>query len=149
MTEFFKAQLDYVFFIYGMSFFILAVACLLLIKIQEQKFPWFWLGAFGFSHALNEWLDMFAISLGDTIVFKFIRLSILMLSFLSLVEFSRCSLLEIRKNTLSRWFYLPLLFCVYLGWHFGKADGFGFVSRYLLFFCMDLYCFLQCMEQPY
>ncbi len=134
MTEFFKAQLDYVFFIYGMSFFILAVACLLLIKIQEQKFPWFWLGAFGFSHALNEWLDMFAISLGDTIVFKFIRLSILMLSFLSLVEFSRCSLLEIRKNTLSRWFYLPLLFCVYLGWHFGKADGFGFVSRYLLGF---------------
>jgi two-component system CheB/CheR fusion protein len=134
MTEFFRSQLDYVFFIYGMSFFILAVACLLLVKIQEQKFPWLWLGIFGFAHALNEWLDMFAISLGDNIFFKFVRLAVSMLSFLALVEFSRRSLLEISRSTLSKWFYLPLLFCIYLGWYFGRTSGFSFITHYFLGF---------------
>jgi len=49
--------MDYILSLWD-EFFILAAASLLLIKNQEIKLPWFWLGLFGFTHAINEWLDI-------------------------------------------------------------------------------------------
>ncbi|MDD5560682.1 MAG: ATP-binding protein [Candidatus Omnitrophica bacterium] len=134
MADFFKAQIDYIFFIYGMSFFILSAACLLLIRVKEAKLPWFWLGLFGFAHAINEWLDLFSISIGDTPVFRMSRLAVMLLSFIFLAEFSRLSYSVLKGKTLSRWFFIPWLLLVCSGWYSGKYNGFNFTCRYLLGF---------------
>ena len=138
MVEFFKSQMDYVFFIYGMSFFILSAACLLLVKIQEIKLPWLWLGLFGFTHAINEWMDLFSISIGDTGSFSLLRLAVMLLSFVFLAEFSRLSYSALRGKSLNRWFFIPWLSLVFLGWYFDKNNGFNFACRYLLGFVSAL-----------
>lgn len=134
MELFFKSQMDYIFFIYGMSFFILAATCLLLINTQEKRLPWFWLGLFGFVHAINEWLDLWALSIGDTSFFRLARLAVLALSFIFLAEFSRLSFLVLKEKPLSRWFFIPWLILIYLGWYFGKDNGLDFACRYFLGF---------------
>jgi len=130
--------MDYIFFIYGMSFFILAAACLLLIKTQEIKLPWFWLGMFGFTHAINEWLDLFSISIGDNPVFSLLRLVTMLLSFIFLAQFSWLSFLALKGKPLNQLFFIPWLFLAYLGWHFGKEEGFNFTCRYLIVFVSAL-----------
>ncbi|MDD5506498.1 MAG: hypothetical protein PHR73_07085 [Candidatus Omnitrophica bacterium] len=134
MTEFLKSQMDYIFFIYGMSFFILASSSLLLIRAQKIKLPWFWLGLFGFTHAVNEWLDIFSISVGDNPVFGMLRLTVILLSFVFLAEFSWLSFLALKGRCLSQWFFIPWLLLVYSGWFFGKDSGFNFTCRYFLGF---------------
>lgn len=126
--------MDYIFFIYGMSFFILAAACLLLIKTQETKLPWFWLGLFGFVHAINEWLDLWALAIGDIAFFRLVRLAVLFVSFVFLAEFSWFSFLAFKKKPPSQWFFIPWLLLVYLGWYFGKDNGLNFTCRYFLGF---------------
>jgi len=134
MIELFKSQMDYIFLVYGMGFFILAAASLLLIKSQEIKLPWFWLGLFGFAYAINEWLDILSISLGDNYVFGLLRPVVILLSFVFLAEFSWLSFLALKGKSFSQWFFIPWLLLVYLGWHFGKDDGFNFTCRYFLGF---------------
>ncbi|MDD5691512.1 MAG: PAS domain S-box protein, partial [Candidatus Omnitrophica bacterium] len=134
MIEFFKSQMDYIYFIYGMSFFILAAACLLLIKTQETRLPWFWLGLFGFFHAVNEWLDLWALAIGETVLLSPVRLAVLFVSFVFLAGFSWFSFSKLRKKFLGYWLFIPWLLLVYLGWYFGKDNGFNFTCRYLLGF---------------
>lgn len=64
MREFFQANLDILFFLYGLVFVIMGLA----IIIQQRQGSLFkignvlWLlGAFAIAHGLNEWLDMWAI----------------------------------------------------------------------------------------
>ena len=134
MIELFKSQMDYILLVYGLSFFILAATSLLLIKTKEIKLPWLWLGLFGFSHAINEWLDILSVSLGDNYVFSLLRLVAIMLAFVFLAEFSWLSFLALKGKSFSQWFFIPWLLLVYLGWHFGKEDGFNFTCRYFLGF---------------
>ena len=70
MREFFLAQMDYIFFIYGLAFILLFSSCFSLQKQHKTQLPWNWLGAFGLIHGINEWLDMLALSLGDNDPFK-------------------------------------------------------------------------------
>ncbi len=134
MIELFKSQMDYILLVYGLSFFILAATSLLLIKTKEIKLPWLWLGLFGFSHAINEWLDILSVSLGDNYVFSLLRLVAIMLAFVFLAEFSWLSFLALKGKAFNQWFFIPWLFLVYLGWYFGKGDGFNFTCRYFLGF---------------
>ncbi len=134
MIEFFKSQMDYIYFIYGMSFFILAAACLLLTKTQETRLPWFWLGLFGFFHAVNEWLDLWALVIGETVFLVPVRLAVLFVSFVFLAGFSWFSFLALEKKFSGYWLFIPWLLLVYSGWYFGKGNGFNFTCRYFLGF---------------
>ena len=134
MIELFRSQMDYIFFINGVSFLILAVACLLLIKTQELKLPWFWLGLFALIHSINEWLDLFSISIGDNTLFNLLRLAVILLSFVFLAVFSWSSLSVLRGKTLNQWFFIPWLLLACSGWYFGKDSGFNFTCRYFLGF---------------
>ena len=59
------SQLDYIFFIYGLAFLLLA-AVLHTLRRDAPAGLW-WPGLFWFSalHGANEWLDMAALSLGE------------------------------------------------------------------------------------
>ena len=68
MGQFFLTQLDYVFFVYGLSFILLSARCYVLRR-RNQELWWTLPAAFGLAHYLDEWLDMLAPALPDTFVF--------------------------------------------------------------------------------
>jgi len=106
---FFHQQLDYIFFLYGFAFILLAAVCLIMHRERIGRLPWIWLGLFGFVHGLIEWLEMFAFSLGDGTVYSVIRLGLMTVSFVLLFEFGRSGLLRLRGKGPGRWIYVPLL----------------------------------------
>ena len=130
MINAFSVSMDYIYFIYGLSFILLAMRALMLGG-RDQTLPWRWLAAFGLLHGLNEWLDLLALSLGDTALLKNIRLAVLTISFLPLVEFGRRGLTRQGFQSLGGWIYLPLLAFVGLGAWAG-INSLNATSRYAL-----------------
>ncbi len=136
--NFFQQQLDYVFFIYGLAFLLLGGACFSLIYSKDKKFPWLWLGLFGLIHGINEWLELYALSLGGSPLLTHIRLALLIVSFLFLVEFGRSSLFSLFKYP-SRWIFVPLAIAAASGWILDKDAGLNITARYSLGFTGGLF----------
>ena len=128
----FALHMDYIYFIYGLSFMLLAVWALMLDG-WDRNLPWRWLAAFGLLHGLNEWLDLLTLSLGDTLTFQWVRLGLMTASFLPLVEFGRRGLARQGIKALGAWlyFYFPLLALTALGAWAGMS-GLNAASRYAL-----------------
>ncbi|MBI5844960.1 MAG: CHASE domain-containing protein [Deltaproteobacteria bacterium] len=82
-------NMDYIFFVYGLAFLMLAFLLQERPAGIEAPFPWLWLSGFGLSHGINEWLDMLALSTGDYLWLKIVRLAVLAISFILLCEFGR------------------------------------------------------------
>ncbi len=87
MVDFWKSQMDYVFFLYGLSFIFLGTICFSLKRSGFTDIPWTILGAFGFLHGLCEWLDLCALSISDGYLFSLIRLLLKCASFAVLISF--------------------------------------------------------------
>lgn len=113
MADFFKENLDYIFFCYGLAFIILAAVCVSLQKAERERLPWRTLGLFGLTHGLAEWAELTAIQIGDS-AFSLATRSILMtISFLFLMEFGRDGAVRLRGKGPGRWILLlPLAFAV-------------------------------------
>src|SRR6266536_1307433 len=112
ITGLFERQLDYVFFFYGLAFVLLAAICASLRKGAMQRSPWLWLGLFGLTHGISEWLDLLALTIADSSAFATVRLAIVGLSFGFLLEFARVSWNTLTGHRFSRALYFPLLFVV-------------------------------------
>ena len=115
MTTFFQAQMDYIFFFYGLAFIGLGVVAYILSKEVNQRLPWGWLALFGFTHGFNEWLDLMALVWGDGVWFEALRWAIMTASFLCLVEFGRLSLTQRRGRGPGRWLLVVLALAAGLG----------------------------------
>jgi PAS domain S-box-containing protein len=125
------ARLDYIFFVYGFSFLVLAIMVLKLAGRSGERLPWMWLVAFGLLHGLNEWLDMLALGLGDSPEFRWVRLTFMVASFIPLVEFGRKGLQAQGGRVFGRLLYLPLLLFLCFGSMWGMS-GLNVMSRYAL-----------------
>ncbi|MBF0500973.1 MAG: response regulator [Candidatus Riflebacteria bacterium] len=101
MTSFLVSQLDYIFFLYGLAFLLLAVAAYALNRLPEVPVRWGFLCLFGITHGLNEWLDMLVLGLGDSESFMRVRIALLGISFLFLLEFVRQFIVVQRGRVLS------------------------------------------------
>jgi diguanylate cyclase (GGDEF)-like protein len=130
MNLFFERQMDYIFFIYGLAFLIMAAVCITMRR-EERRLPWVYLGLFGVTHGFNEWLDLIAITLGDNPVFTASRIFVMIVSFLFLLEFGRSGLLMVKRKGPGRWIYLPLLLVALIGGTTGWS-GLNAASRYAL-----------------
>lgn len=93
MKEFFAAQIDYVYFLNGFAFFLLAWVCFLLQSRRNTTMPWKWLGLFGFLNGLGIWSDIVVLSLGSNPSFRLLRSCVTVISFLFLIEFGRRSII--------------------------------------------------------
>ena len=129
MQEWWVAQLDYVFCVYGLAFILLAVTCQGLSAYRDRSLPWHWLSLFGLLHGVNEWLDMLALSLGDSSAFRCIRLVLMAASFVSLVEFGRRSIRSQGQRVPGSWVLLAPLFLTGLGGLVG-LNGLNATCRY-------------------
>ena len=88
-----SANLDVVYFIYGLAFALMGLAILLQPK-KNSGFaiaPSLWLlGGFGLTHGANELLDMWQLIGGwKSVVFDSLKYSFLLVSYLFLFEFGR------------------------------------------------------------
>ncbi|MFZ0052205.1 MAG: PAS domain S-box protein, partial [Desulfobaccales bacterium] len=119
MNNWFQGQMDYIFFSLGLAFIGLGVVCYILSKEVNQRLAWVWLAFFGFTHGLNEWLDLVAFSWSDGVWFAACRWAIMTASFLFLVEFGRLSLIRRRGWGPGRW----LLVILALGGCLGALSG--------------------------
>jgi len=90
--QLFHHNLDIVFFIYGFAFVVMGITVLLQPKKMSEfeiaNILWL-LAAFGISHGINEFLDMWAIIKGTNPAFDVIRWFILVISYIALFEFGR------------------------------------------------------------
>ncbi len=133
MPDFFKGQMDYIFFFYGLSFMLLAPICLYLNRDPRRRLPWMWLGLFGAAHGVNELLSLLTLVLGSDPVLNLARLVLATGSFIFLVEFGRAGTLTLRGRGPGRWILAALLGISLWGFFAGLA-GFAAVSRYVLGF---------------
>lgn len=93
----------FIWFIYGLAFFILGLTIFVYPKKQSAfklaRDLWL-IAGFGILHGINEWLDMF-IAFGEPFpphILKLVRMVILVLSFLCLVRFGTKVISETRKK---------------------------------------------------
>ncbi len=134
MAELFKAQLDYVFFLYGLAFVVLGAVCFALGDRRPRDPPWRALGAFGLAHGAHEWLGLAALSAGDTPAFASARLVVLAGSFMPLAEFARLGAARLGRKVPGRWIHAPALLLIALAAvAIGSAAG-DAVARYALGF---------------
>jgi signal transduction histidine kinase len=133
----------FVFFIYGLAFFILGFAILLYPK-RSSKFELaghvHLIAGFGILHGINEWIDMFILinKPAASAVLEISRLFILPVSFLFLLFFG-CRILAIHKKMYRLFKWLPVVLLivwsilVIVGRHNIFLTG-GILSRYLFCF---------------
>ena len=138
MTGFFAGRMDYLFFLYGLSFLLLAAMVHGLGRRSGDAMPWRWLAGFGLLHGGNEWLDLLALALGDDPRFVAIRLALMAASFVCLLEFGRRATAVLVGRTPGRWIALLLLVLAALGGLAGPA-GLNAGIRYALGFTGGLW----------
>jgi len=153
IRSFFLVNRDLIYFAYGLVFFVLGLA----IALQSRSYSRLdlarslkWLAAFGFTHGLNEWGDLFIpiqatyLSPGAVEVLHVVHLFILALSFTFLFEFGIALLRPLRR---ARWLHgvswglLGLwIFLVYFPLHAAVMDNEGWhnlsnaLARYFICF---------------
>lgn len=153
MAEFLKSQLDYIYFFYGLGFFLISAMSFLSLSALSKKPYWKYLGIFGLIHGINEWLDLYALHYSNSVVeLNIIRLGVLFFSFLFLFEFARLTSFEYRKNTPGRWIYLPIFAVIYFFYLLFGLEGFNVSCRYFLGFTGALWSgliiFVASADQP-
>lgn len=134
MAAFFTDQLDFIFFFYGLAFILLGSVCFAIVRGGRQGTPWLVLGAFGFLHGANEWFDLLALVVGDSIPYTVFRIALMAFSFAVLLEFPRLEAVRLGITVPGRWIYAPLLLAVVAGGYFAGPEGANVLARYLLGF---------------
>lgn len=125
MAEFFRAQLDYVFFFYGLSLIILASVCFSLGEAEKRQLPWPLLGLFGVARGLHEWINLFTNGFGESPFWQgsfdssplvtTIQAAGIIVSFVLLAEFGRAGIKAAWGKGPGPWVLAPLTVLTILG----------------------------------
>ena len=126
------AQMDYIFFVNGFAFILLAAVCFVLHQPNSQL-SWRLLAFFGLFHGLDEWTEMLAFSLGGGTLLTIFILLLMTLSFFFLLEFARHSWIALHGKGPGWWIYIPLICVMGLGTFWG-ISGYSATTRYALAF---------------
>jgi PAS domain S-box-containing protein len=129
MADFFKGQMDYIFFFYGLAFMMLAVVCFMMTKAKMQRLPWVWLALFGVTHGLHDWVEILAGVFGGRFPFRVFSPVLLVTSYVALAEFGREGIIEVRGRGPGKLVFIPLLLITAAA-GFGGSSGIEAVSRF-------------------
>jgi diguanylate cyclase (GGDEF)-like protein len=130
MENFFSAQLDFVLFFYGLAFLLLGGVCLSIRRAHGQLSFSHYLGSFAVLHGFGEWLDLFALLVGDAPAFAIARTCLMTLSFMLLMEFARLSARHFGMCVPNRWWYVPLMVLIGVSGFAGGLSAANAVARY-------------------
>ena len=138
-TDFFLRQMDYIYFVYGFAFIVLAAVCAMLQQRNTFRLPWIWFGLFGLTHGVHEWLEMLVLSLGDSKQFAIARMGFMTLAFVFLLEFARDGWFKLKGKGPGRWIFVPMMIFVACGGKFLGIAGLYAASCYSLGFVGSLW----------
>ena len=142
LTDFFNANLDVVFFIYGFAFTVLGIIIFVQLRVTKQsKFRLLdilWLLAwFGFIHGISEFTDMFMLIKGNLLFLRILGTSVLFISFLFLFLFGYRMINIGERKRLGTWFPFTIA-VLFLGMPILSGatsfDNWNISSRYFLGF---------------
>ena len=140
MREFFQAQMDYVFFFYGLGFVLFAGVAFLLWRKEKLSY-WFWLFLFGLMHGLNKWCDMLMVSFPASPPVTIAMLWLLLVSFACLIEAGRsAAALVSRLRIRAALLYPCIALAIGCGWLGCGLPCVNAMMRYTLGFCGGLLC---------
>ncbi|MDD5583487.1 MAG: ATP-binding protein [Candidatus Omnitrophica bacterium] len=140
MASFFKSQFDYIYFFYGLGFLFLALICFSLARDKSRRLPWFFLGMFGLIHGMNEWVEIYTVSIGNRNITPAISVIALFFSYVFLFEFARRSFLKLyKKENGLLWLYPVFVALSFLGIRYG-VNGLNATIRYFLGLPSGLAC---------
>ena len=145
MTTFVLQQIDYVFFVHGLSLILLGGVCSYMSRSNKTTADWEWLGAFSVLYGANQWLDLTAMNLSDDTYCQWLRLAVSTFSFLCLCEFGRRATLSSPAVVGWRWIYALLFAGAALGGVWG-FDGLNATTKYLLGFVGGLWTSLTLLR---
>ncbi|MFZ5643629.1 MAG: response regulator [Bacillota bacterium] len=131
MIDFFHKQADYLLFIHGTAFLLMATVCFIFRKKQSRGIPWAWMALFGITYGLCIWTGLLNYSLGDSLYFTAARTCLMAVSFLLLFEFGRSIMINTRGKGPGRWIYIPILGLALLG-DFEDGISIGVFYYYIL-----------------
>ncbi len=121
MGLFLAAQLDFIFFFYGLAFILLGAVCFSVARGAEARTSRIdLLGWFGVLHGGSEWLDLSALVIDDAPGFQALRTAVMTVSYLFLLEFARLAAIRLGAKLPGRWVYIPLLMTIAV---IGVVDG--------------------------
>ncbi len=101
--------MDYLLFLYGLSFGLLAAAAFACHRSGDRRLPWRCLGLFGLTHAVADWFALLALSHGDQPVVVVPRAAFLVVSFVLLFRFGRLGLRSTGGRAPGAWLEVLLL----------------------------------------
>lgn len=107
-----SGQMDFVYFVYGLAFFLLAVVAWSLRRQRAGSLAWGWLLAFGCIHGVNVWLGVVLGGMAFVPALHALRLMLQVVAFVCLLEFGRASLVAVRRPVPGPWLHVPLLLAV-------------------------------------
>ena len=131
MAESVLKQMDFVFFVYGLSLLTLGGVCSYLSWNDKSTATWEWLGVFGVLQGFNQWLELTAMNLSDDQSLQWLRFTITLASFLGWCEFGRRVTLFNSLIVNWRWVYALFFAAVTVSAVWGLA-GMTVTVRYLL-----------------
>lgn len=134
LSAFLDAQLDFIFFFYGLAFLLLGAICFAAAGEGPRRAGWVTLAFFGYAHGAVEWLDLLALVIGDGVAFALARKALMTGSYLLLLEFARMEAGAFGAGKPGRWIHIPLALVVAV-----VAAGAGLasasaVARYIIGF---------------
>ena len=107
MTELIAQQLDYIYFLCGLAYCILAFAAFSIVAKKMSPLPWQWIGLFGLFNCIGSWLGLLALQ-NWSALFPVLQTLFTCLGLASLVEFGRRISSMDRLALKGLWIY-PLL----------------------------------------
>ncbi|GBF33606.1 adenylate/guanylate cyclase [Desulfocucumis palustris] len=109
------SQTDYILLLHSLSFIILAAACCAVKEPDGKPSQWFYLALFGVFHGVHQWPAMIKHLLGETLSFSVTSSSLLLISFLFLMEFGRRGTAAMPGGGPGKWVYIPAAALALLG----------------------------------
>lgn len=147
IAAFLTAQLDFIFFLYGLAFIFLGAICLAVARMRGPGSSWMPLGLFGFVHGASEWLDLSALVVTDTPAFALVRTAGMTVSFLFLMEFARQKAARLGLKLSGAPLYVSLTSLVIIGGAVGGAPMASALARYGIGFFAAMAAAGVCVRQ--
>jgi diguanylate cyclase (GGDEF)-like protein len=134
MATFFSAQLDFIFFFYGLAFLLLGATSFGIARSGAVGVSWVALGAFAYLHGVGEWLDLSALIVGDPPAFAVLRTTLMTVSYFLLMEFARLEATRLGQRPPGRWAYVLLGLVIAAAWVAAGEAVAAACARYLVGF---------------
>ena len=122
LHHFWQSHIDYLLFCDGLAFIVLAAVCLILRKTDRHPLPWNALLLFGVTQGINEWSQLFSVSLGPNTVLTVLSIVLTVISYSALAIFGHRAVSQNRNTAFGSLLVGTLITLAAVGLQNGISD---------------------------